>query len=147
MFPILIGVFPEDMSLGGPGSAALGCPVIDVRRDYQSEEKRERKDKILLQGGEFTLHDCRMCALTEFLFKRVICHVVENRNTTFSESSGGSEEQKAETLSSMPDLGLGHSKSSRGRTRLVKVPSGSTQGKTTTGTHYRSIWLVFTQRG
>lgn len=144
-------MFPADMSLEMPGSIVRGSPTAGVTRDYNSEEEGEGKVKIcdshLLQGREATLHDCRMCTLTQLLFKRMFCDVGKSRNTTFSESCSGSEQQRrVETLSSVEALGLGHSKSSRGKTELDKVPSGSTCGKSAAGTHFGSLWFIFTQK-
>ena len=109
----------------------------------RGREKTKFEMAILLQGREVTLHDCRMCVLTQFLFKRMTCDVGESRNTTFSDSSSGSEQQqRAETLSSIAALGLDQSKSSRGKTELGEVPSGSTCGKLAAGTYFGSSFSL-----
>lgn len=138
-------VFPADMSLGGPLLLLLSWGTVTVRR--RGKEKTKFEMAILLQGRKLPLHDCRMCVLTQFLFKGMICDLGESRNTTFSESSSGSEQQqRAETLCSTAALGLGHSKSSWEKTELAKLPSGSRSGKLAAGMHFGSKWFIFTPK-
>lgn len=132
------GVFPADISLGVPGSAARAVLLLVPWRTATVRRRGKQKTKfemaILLQCREVTLCDCRVCVLSWHLFKRMTCGVGESRNTTSSESNSGSEQQqRAEAFSSRAALELGHSKCSKGKTELAKALSGSTCGKLAAG--------------